>query len=97
MRVMETAVQILGNRLGVQLTADKNWQNILDETNKAIKALNQKDAITKVYAGISSNLYNVKLARRNEVMHPKQTYTPDEAKNVFHAVRNFTQDLAAVL
>jgi hypothetical protein len=30
-------------------------------------------------------------------MHPKQTYTPDEAKNVFHAVRNFTQDLATLL
>ena len=97
MRVMETGVQILGNRLGVKLTADKNWQNILDEANKAIKGLNQKDAITKAYAGISSNLYNVKLAWRNEVMHPKQTYTPDEAKNVFHAVRNFTQDLAALL
>jgi hypothetical protein len=97
MRVMETGVQILGNRLGVKLTADKNWQNILDEANKAIKGLNQKDAITKAYAGISSNLYNVKLAWRNEVMHPNQTYTPDEAKNVFHAVRNFTQDLAALL
>ena len=97
MRVMETGVQILGNRLGIQLTADKNWQKILDEANKAIKALNQKDATTKAYAGISSNLYNVKLALRNEVMHPKQTYTPDEAKNVFHAVRNFTQDLAALL
>lgn len=96
-RVMETAVQILGNRFGIQLTADKNWQNILDEANKAIKALNQKDATTKAYAGIASNLYNVKLAWRNEVMHPKQTYTPDEAKNVFHAVRNFTEDLAVLL
>src|ERR1700722_12272773 len=38
MRVMETGVQILGNRLGVQLTADKNWQNILDEANKANKS-----------------------------------------------------------
>ena len=55
MRVMETGVQILGNRLGIQLTANKNWQKILDEANKAIKALNQKDATTKAYAGISSN------------------------------------------
>ena len=55
MRVMETGVQILGKRLGIQLTANKNWQKILDEANKAIKALNQKDATTKAYAGISSN------------------------------------------
>jgi hypothetical protein len=30
-------------------------------------------------------------------MHPKQTYTPDEAKSVFHAVGNFARDLAAIL
>jgi hypothetical protein len=42
MRVMETGVQILGNRLGVQLTADKNWQNILDEANKANKSSRPK-------------------------------------------------------
>ncbi|MGH9551788.1 MAG: hypothetical protein ACRD3W_20550 [Terriglobales bacterium] len=97
MRVMETGVQVFGNELGVELTEEKNWHNILDEVNKAIKAKDQKDHITKLYAGISSNLYNVKLAWRNEVMHPKQTYTPDEAKKVFSAVDSFTRDLVAVL
>jgi hypothetical protein len=48
-------------------------------------------------AGISSNLYNVKIAWRNEVMHPKQTYTPDEGKMVFIAVRGFMSDLADVI
>jgi hypothetical protein len=96
MRVMETAVQVLGSRLGVQLTTEKNWQNILDEVNKAIKALNQKDPLTKAYASISSNLYNVKLAWRNEVMHPKQTYTPDEANKVFSAVDAFARELASL-
>jgi hypothetical protein len=97
MRVMEIGVQVLGSHLGVHLAVDKNWQNILNEMNKAIKALDQKDAKTKAYAGISSNLYNVKLAWRNEVMHPKQTYTPDEAKKVFTAVDGFMRDLASAI
>jgi hypothetical protein len=67
MRVMETGVQVFGDRLGVELTTEKNWHDILEAVNKAIKALDQKDLVTKAYAGISSNLYNVKLAWRNEV------------------------------
>ena len=39
MRVMELWVQVFGDKLGVKLVAEKNWQNILDEINKAIKAL----------------------------------------------------------
>lgn len=96
MRVMETGVQVFGDKLGVPLASEKNWQNILDEINKAIKALDQKAAQTKAFAGVSSNLYNVKLAWRNEVMHPKQTYTPDEAKKVFSAVESFMCDLASI-
>ena len=44
-----------------------------------------QDQTTKKYAAISSNLYHVKLAWRNEVMHPKQTYTEEEALEVFAA------------
>jgi hypothetical protein len=97
MRVMEIGTQKLGDRLGVQLASEKNWQNILDEVNKAIKALDHKAAQTKAYAAASSHLYNVKLAWRNEVMHPKQTYTHDEATKVHAAVDAFICDLALIL
>ena len=43
MRIMETGVQAFGTKLKVKLAGEKNWQNILDEVNKAIKALNPKD------------------------------------------------------
>ena len=46
MRVMETGVQEFGNKLGVSLVNEKNWQNILDEINKRIKALPPKDLKT---------------------------------------------------
>jgi hypothetical protein len=97
MRVMEIAAQKLGDALGVQLVSDKVWQVILDQVNKAIRAMDQKDPKTKVFAAISSHLYNVKLAWRNEVMHPKQTYTSNEAQKVLVNVEIFVRDLATVL
>jgi hypothetical protein len=97
MRVMEIGVRRFGEKLGVELANEKNWQNILNETNKAIKLLDQKAAQTKAYAAASSHLYNVKLAWRNEVMHPKQTYTYDDAIKVHSAVDTFIRDLASFL
>lgn len=97
MRVMEIAVQQFGARLGIELTDEKNWQNILDQVNKAIKALDQKDHLTKRYAATAGHLYNVKLSSRNEVMHPKKTYTTEEGEKVFSSVNTFISDLASLL
>jgi len=97
MRVMELSVQQFGKELGITLVTDKNWQVILDQINAAIKKLNAKDAKTKNYAQAASHLYNVKVAWRNEVMHPKQTYTFEEAKAIFDNVKTFIGELAAIL
>lgn len=97
MRVMETGVQKLGDKLGVLFTDEKVWQIILDQVNAAIKKLDQKANETKKYAAISAYLYNVKLAWRNEAMHPKATYTPEEAEAIFLAVRAYMKELASVL
>jgi hypothetical protein len=97
MRIMEVGVQQFGNRLGVKFADEKNWQNILDEVNKAIKFLPPKDPITAEMSQASANLYAVKLAWRNEVMHPKDTYTLEEAKNLISQVRLFMQQLAKIV
>ncbi len=97
MRVMEIATQKLGDKLNVTFSSQKNWQNILDEVNKAIKAMDHKAVQTKAYAAAASHLYNVKLAWRNEVMHPKQTYTHEEATKIYTAVDTFIRDLASIL
>lgn len=97
MRIMELAVRKLGDELGISLVEEKNWQNILDEVNKAIKALDHKQKRTKDLAAAASHLYAVKVAWRNEVMHPKQTYTPEQATAIFDGVRVFVADLAALL
>ena len=48
MRVMEISVQKFGDKVGVALASEKNWQNILDEINKAIKKLDQRADQTRV-------------------------------------------------
>lgn len=97
MRVMELGVQSFGTKLGIALAHEKNWQNILDEVNKNVKGRDHKLAETKAYAEAASHLYNVKVAWRNEVMHPKQTYTDEEATAIFGNVRTFVGDLARLI
>jgi hypothetical protein len=97
MRVMEFGVQCFGTRLGVGLTGGKNWQNILDQINREIKSLPPKDPTTVAMSLAAANLYAVKLAWRNEVMHPNDKYTLEEAKDVIYAVRLFMGQLAAII
>jgi hypothetical protein len=97
MRVMEIGVQAFGTKLGIALAGEKNWQNILDESNKAIKALPSKDPNTVVLSQAAANLYAVKLAWRNEVMHPKDTYTLEEADNLLRQVKMFMEQLATIV
>jgi hypothetical protein len=101
MRVMERGVQKFGKRLGIVLTGEKNWQNILDEVNKAIKAMPDSPLAAKkkkaAFAAVSANLFNVKLAWRNPVMHPKESYAPEEAAEIYATVKRFMEHLATVL
>lgn len=97
MRIMEVGVQGFGTKLGVALADEKNWQNILDETNKALKALPAKGPATIEMSQASANLYAVKLAWRNEVMHPNDTYTLEEARNLIQQVKLFMEKLATII
>jgi hypothetical protein len=96
MRVMESSVQKLGDILGIPLVDEKNWQTILDQINKKVKAMGTTPQ-AKQYASISAHLYNVKLAWRNETMHPKSTYTAEEASAIFAAVRGYMKEFIQVL
>jgi hypothetical protein len=101
MRVMEYGVQRFGKKLGVTLVGEKNWQNILDEVNKGIKSLPEKTSRQKSrksnYAGAAAHLFNVKLAWRNPVMHPKESYTDEEAGDVLDHVKSFMRHLADIV
>lgn len=98
MRVMELAVQHLGRLLKVKIPEEKNWQNILDEINSQIRKMRPRTAKQKAvrdsYSASAAHLHNVKEAWRNRVMHPKATYTEEEAADVFVHVKTFMAHLA---
>jgi hypothetical protein len=96
MRIMEVGVQEFGKKLSVSLVNEKNWQNILDEINKAIKALPKGPQVVEM-SQASANLYAVKLAWRNEVMHPKDTYTLEEAETLIRQGKIFMEQLAKII
>jgi hypothetical protein len=97
MRVVEVGVQEFGTTLGVQFTDTKNWHNILEESDKAIKGLDRNHPGKSQMAEISALLGAVKLAWRNEVMHPKASYDAEEAENVLATSRAFMVKLAKLL
>lgn len=101
MRVMEYAPQYLGRKLNINLVSEKNWANILDEVDKAVKVLPAKNSHQKAkrnrFSEASAHLRMVKDAWRNDVMHPKETYTEEEAERVFRNVKDFMVHLATKL
>ena len=102
MRVMEIGIQALGKKLKVAINPEtETWYQIGEHVDKAIRALPaQTDREKKRKARLaaaSANLNAVRIAWRNEVMHPKQTYTREEAHEVYRATRAFMDHLASLV
>ena len=95
MRAMEATVQILANRLGVQ-KVEKEWGKLLSDIEQKIKEMPKGDERDK-WSRSHTHLYHVKQAWRNNTMHPKKTYTQDEAGAVFSAVKSFLIDLSTLI
>lgn len=100
MRALEFAVQKLGEELGVTVidkhNRDLEWGKIISNINDYIKGMQPGERKDEISA-ICSMLYHVKQAWRNSTMHPKQTYTDDEAKAVFDASKSFLNAVAGIL
>jgi hypothetical protein len=101
MRAMELAVQRLYSELGLTGEIEREWGKLLSDIGKSIEAMpnaspEDKQARNK-WSAAHTHLYHVKQAWRNEVMHPKQTYTEVEAKAVFDAVKSFMRHLSGLL
>ncbi|MDH2357053.1 hypothetical protein QCM80_41680 [Bradyrhizobium sp. SSUT112] len=102
MRAMELAVQNLGKKLKVQINVKtETWHQIMLHVNKSIELLPSKTPAQKrkkaLYAEGSAHLQSVRLAWRNEVMHPKQAYTRQEALDIFNATRAFMSSIASLV
>jgi len=100
MRCMEAAVAKLGSKLQVTIV-DKNnqeleWGKIIANMKSPIEAM-PKGSARDNWSAIHSLLYHVKQSWRNGTVHPKGTYTSEEAKDVYDAVRSFMKSLASLL
>jgi hypothetical protein len=99
MRVMELAVQKFGVHLSITLDPRReSWYQIVVHVNRAINAMPAKD-VEQVerrarYAMVAAHMNAVRLAWRNEVMHPKATFTEEEATGVWTHVEALMRDLA---
>jgi hypothetical protein len=103
MRVMEAALPRLARVLGLTLNLDRPWGQILRDIDAAVAVLPgapggapgtpaQRARHVRL-AGVCAYLHHVKDAWRNTTMHPKRTYTEEEARHLFHNVLAFTQSL----
>jgi hypothetical protein len=86
MRVLEVGLQALATKLKITLDRERNWRNILNSVQGAIKGLPRTTAEEKAHLGLCSevaaHLQNVKDAWRNDVMHPRASYTEAQALDV---------------
>jgi hypothetical protein len=100
MRAMEVVVKRLGKRLKVK-NVEKEWGKILSDIGNAIsqmpKGTERERKKRNNWSEAHVNLYHVKQAWRNDTMHPKQTYTRDEALKVYEATRTFISHLAELV
>jgi hypothetical protein len=97
---MESAISKAGERLNATVKGanDKSlsWGVLISNLGTKISAMEsgkEKDDWQATHA----MLYAVKEAWRNDTMHPKQTYTEDEAVEIFDAVKSFIRRLASLV
>jgi hypothetical protein len=87
MRALEAVLRIVAKRLRVAIDPSKeNWYQIVQHINKAVDALPSKTgaqaARKQAYGALSAHLNAVRISWRNEVMHPKASYTASEAGDI---------------
>jgi hypothetical protein len=103
MRIMEIGIRAVAKSLGIPdpiKPSDRNWyqirKRIKEESDarlarKAWKDLRDKEFFASAYVSLDA----VRVAWRNPTMHIENKYTPDEAEQVFLAVRGFMKKLAS--
>lgn len=95
MRAMEAAVQKMSERLEIP-NVEREWGKLLSDIHKKIEPM-EKGETRDNWSQVHANLYHVKQAWRNDTMHPKATYTEEEAREVFDAMKAFMRHLASML
>ncbi len=100
MRAMEAAVAILADKLSATIQDSSGrtlaWGVLLSNMDDKIREMDKgdtKNAMSKARA----LLFHVNSAYRTETMHPKQTYTEEEATSSYEATGSFMKHLATLV
>lgn len=100
MRAMEAAVSQLSSSLQIP-NPDREWGKLLSDIHRKIESMPKTTDDERVtrnnWSESHANLYHVKQAWRNDTMHPKKTYTTEQATEVFEATRVFMRHLAFLI
>ncbi|WP_129274884.1 hypothetical protein [Bradyrhizobium betae] len=101
MRALESATQAIADKIGATVR-DSNgkglpWGVIADNMRPKIDAMTKgSDEQIKWYR-VQHDLVVVNRAWRVPTNHPKETYTPEQAEEVFDATRAFMKELAPLV
>lgn len=91
MRAMETVVRTLGGKLNVTLMnkhqKSLTWGQVTEQMQTKVDGLpaDQK----RPWLDVMASLNSVRLAWRNDTMHPDRSYSDSDAKLIFENVRSF--------
>ena len=99
MRIMEQAVSRLAKRVRVPKAQveDKAWGPILDAINARITRLRRSNPRKVLYSEATAHLNHVRAVWRNTTMHPKRTYTYEQAEEILASVKTFINHLVSRL
>jgi hypothetical protein len=100
MRALESAARVIANKLGATVT-DANgkglpWGVIAQNMKPKIDVMADNNEKIKWYR-VQQDLVTVNRAWRVPTNHPKETYTPDQALEVFDATKAFMKELAPLV
>jgi len=105
MRVMERGLRVFAESLNdptFDPTKHPSWREILKRCDEELKKPRDKRAPQwqtdeHFFSEATAKLWAVKDAWRNSTMHVELTYTEEQAKDVFNAVKGFMRTLATKL
>jgi len=97
MRIMEVIVQKFAAKIGAKGkdgtlldVSNEDWFQIEIAISKTINNMPKSDLKDKYSASLAS-LSAVRVGWRNQTMHPKQTYTEEQAKALLDGVKLFVE------
>lgn len=97
MRVMEAGLRTLSKELGIPYAP--SWEAHLKQINDRVSAKHRTKGVRwkrdeAFFKDIAGDLQLIKMAWRNPTMHIAKHYGPEQAGEVFAAVRRFMEHLA---